>query len=342
MNHSGQSFSALLEAYCAAAFRNKENAQVKGLTDISAGWESTLYSFWLEHGPAAERQTERMVLRLLVGEGADDKARREFQAMRRLYQVGYPVPDVYTLECESSPFGQPFILMEHIDGEQLWPLISNATGQEREQFLTLFCQLFTQLHALDWRPFTSEQAFTNPYHFIDRSLALGRDYLRRFPQNQALEPVFKWLEVHREGMGCPRPSPVHQDFHPANVLVRPDGSAVVIDWTGFAVSDSRFDLAWTLILAYAYEGTAMRDQVLHTYERVSGKKVEQLAGFEVIACLRRLLDVSISLLAGPEQLGMRPEAAAAMQAQLPAHKRVAKLLAERTGSRSAPFESLWS
>ena len=154
-------------------------------------------------------------------------------------------------------------------------------------------------------------------------------------------PIVAWLDERREAVPCRQPALVHGDFHPNNILLREDGAAVVIDWAGLQVADARFDLAWTLVLAYAYESATMRDQVLYTYEQVSGQEVEQLASFEVLACLRRLLGVSISLLAGPEQFGMRPEAIAVMQQQIPIHRRVAELLAERTGNRFAYLESLW-
>jgi aminoglycoside phosphotransferase (APT) family kinase protein len=333
----------LLQAYCTKAFPGRKDITVEAVTDISAGWESTLYSFTLTHGPPENRLREAMVLRLYLGEGAADKARHEFQSLRHLRRAGYPVPEVYTFNAEGSPFGQPFILMEYIDGVQLWSLISKSSREQLPQSLTLFCRLFVQLHALDWRLFSAEpaeQIATNPYHFIDQWLARGRAYLQQFAQIQHMQPVFTWLEAHRDQMACPRPSPVHQDFHPANILVRSDGSAVVIDWTGFAVSDYRLDLAWTLVLAYAYEGAAMRDQILNGYEHLAGAKVEQLALFEVVACLRRLLGVSVSLLSDPQQMGMRPGAAAVMRQQFPIHQRVADLLSERTGIKLPGLETL--
>ena len=47
----------------------------------------------------------------------------------------------------------------------------------------------------------------------------------------ALVHALAWLEKRREAVPCVRPSVVHWDFHPNNILVREDGSAVVIDWT---------------------------------------------------------------------------------------------------------------
>jgi hypothetical protein len=115
----------------------------------------------------------------------------------------------------------------------------------------------------------------------------------------------------------------------------------VVDWTQVDVSDSRFDLAWTLLLVSTYEGRVWYERILHEYERLAGVKVEQLAFFEVFACLKRLYSVVASLTYGPETLGMRPETAAIMLQQLGASKRVYDLLLERTGIKVPEVEELW-
>lgn len=340
MDTQQSDYAALLESYYVQNIPDKEQPTVDTMSDISSGWESVLYSFWLEHGPAADRQRERLVLRLYVGRGAAEKARHEFQAMGQLYRAGYPVPQVFALEEEQSPFGRPFILMEYVQGQELWSLMSKTPRTEWSPLLTLFCQLFVRLHTLDWRPFSQTANNPSPYHTIDRWLEFGRSLPQVNPFGEEFQPVLAWLEARREQMACLRPSPVHQDFHPSNIIVKSDGSAVVIDWTNFSISDFRFDLAWTLMLADAYEGTAVHDGILQTYEQVSGRPVEQIECFEVVACLRRLLDVSTSLSAGPEQLGMRAEATAVIQQQMPAHRRVYSLLVKHTGIHLPSLEKL--
>jgi aminoglycoside phosphotransferase (APT) family kinase protein len=148
------------------------------------------------------------------------------------------------------------------------------------------------------------------------------------------------LDERRDGVACLQPSPIHWDFHPANVLLRKDGSAVVIDWTQVGVSDARFDLAWTLLLAGSQGSMAWRDRILAEYERLVGARVEQLDYFEVVACLKRLGSVIISLTHGPEKLGMRPEAVAMMKQRLDAIRKVYELLVERTGLEVAEAE-IW-
>jgi hypothetical protein len=106
---------------------------------------------------------------------------------------------------------------------------------------------------------------------------------------------------------------------------------VVIDWTGFAVTDFRFDLAWTLLLTFSYSGRSMRDTILSEYERLIVAKVANIELFEVFASTRRIFDVCVSLSEGAQKLGMRPEAIEAMTSQMGATRRVYELLSNRTG-----------
>jgi len=333
-----------LQAYYAAAFPDRQGVQVGGLTRINAGWESDVYAFVAEYGPAGARQRKELILRIYPGNDAYHKSAREFHGMRQLRRAGYPVPGVLLLERECSPFGQPFLLMEKIQGQEMWPSLFRSLPGKQRTLLTLFCELFVQLHDLDRRPFVDDAAGYDvegaPYVLVDRFLSMARSFLMRFSKPDFL-PILEWLEARRGDVPCARPSVVHLDFHPANILLRDDGSAVVLDWTQVGVSDARFDLAWTLLLVGAYEGTAWRERVLREYERLAGNPVEQLGYFDVAACLKRLLSVVVSLSDGAEELGMRPGAEAVMKAQIGALHVVYDLLLERTGIWVAEVERLF-
>jgi aminoglycoside phosphotransferase (APT) family kinase protein len=200
------------------------------------------------------------------------------------------------------------------------------------------------LHALDWRAFVSDMARyegQGPYAFIDQWLSEAHAALERFPPS-GFSRVLQWLEARRDQVPCQRPSPIHWDYHPGNVLLRDDGSAVVIDWTQIGASDSRFDLAWTLLLTSSHQGVEWRGLILKEYERLAGVEVEQIEYFDVAACLKRLGSVAASLTFGPEKLGMRPGAQAHMRRQMPAFKAVYALMLERTGIRVTEVESLFA
>jgi aminoglycoside phosphotransferase (APT) family kinase protein len=337
-----EAIRAQLQAYAEHALPAWPRPEVGKVTRITDGWESELYRFDLEHGPAGARERLGLVLRLYPGDGAAHKAEHEFIGLQRLYQAGYPVPRVYHLALSGSPLGQPFVLMERIEGGLLGPALETGTRGEQARLLTLFCELLARLHRLDWRPFAAEPArleAAGPYVFVEAMLEGARTLVA----NSGLPgfaPVVDWLAAHRAEAACARPAVTHGDFHPANVLLRPDGAAVVIDWPNLAVTDARFDLAWTLMLIQSYVGRALRDTVLAGYEHARGARVENLAYFEVHACGRRLTDVTISLSQGAERRGMRPEAAALMRAQLPAVAAVGEMLYQRTGLRVPEVEAL--
>ncbi|MCP4541115.1 MAG: phosphotransferase [Chloroflexi bacterium] len=341
MNKDMQNY---LHDYYTHIFPNKSGMQVSNLTSISVGWESDIYSFDLEYGPTGERQRKALILRIYPGDDAHEKSAREFHGMSQLYDASYPVPQVLILERENSPFDKPFVIMERIKGQMLWPLLFGSPGEKQQKLLTQFCDLLVQLHALEWRPFVddvSKYDTRDPYILVDRGLTQFRHFLSGFPQSGFL-PVLEWLEVRRDQVPCLRPSPIHWDFHPGNVLLRDDGSMIVVDWTAFDISDSRFDLAWTLLLISTHKDAKWRDIILHEYERLTETPVEQIEYFDVAACTRRLFSVVTSLSEGPEKLGMRPEAVAMMKQQMGAIERVYDLLLERTGIRVTQVEELFA
>jgi len=307
---------------------------IKNATALNVGWESIIYAFDLVPVPERDRQPERLILRIYPGEDARHKAIREFEGIQRLYAVGYPVPAVYLLEQNNSPFSKPFIIMEYIEGEIMWPILDRATPDDAATFLTRFCELFIQLHTLDWHGFVPPQdqpAVQNPYHFVDSYISMLKNMAKSFPALNLFLPVIEWLEARRDGVPCQHPTPVHWDFHPGNLIVQPNGTIKVIDWTQIQVTDPRFDLGWTLLLAGAYSGNDIRTFILEEYQRLSGMRIENLAFFDVANAIKRIASVMISFSAGAEKMGMRPDAIANMRRDFPALRWVYNLMVERTG-----------
>lgn len=333
-----------LQQYYRDHLETKHDVKISNLTNITSGWESDVYAFSLEHGQRSSRATEELVLRLYSGEGASGKSAHEFRSLKRLYEVGFPVPQVHVLETDPSPFGTPFIVMEKINGPTMWSKLESTDETTKAKLITQFCELFVRLHQLDWRPFveeTEQSKYQNPYAFVDEWYGTAQSHLGQYPDS-GFGSVVDWLEKRRELLPCRTPSAAHNDFHPNNVLLRDGVSPIVIDWTGFSVSDARFDLAWTLVLADAYMGSESRDAILQEYERFSGEKADALDCFIAFACVRRLFDVAISLLHGAEKRGMRAEAVSAIKKNRAAHERVHQLLREITGLRVKEVDELLS
>jgi len=329
----------VLEQYLKAKCSDKPALKILRLNKIADGWESDNHVLTVEYGDIS-RTREEWVWRIYSGEGNREKAILEFTSMEKLLAANYPVPRVFLLEADNPPIDRPFIMMEYIQGEVMWRLLDNSSVEKQKQLLDEFCRLYFQLHKLDWKLFNDSLPTGDPYFFIDQWLTEARETIQRFPDFDA-SPFLDWITAHRDVLACERPSPIQQDFHPGNILVRSDGSAMVIDWAHFAVSDFRFDLSWTLVLAHAHGWAGMRDLILQGYERHLGKPVEQIEVFEAIACARRLFDLTISLTFGPEHLGMTTQAIDSIRSYMDAHRRVHRLFVERTGLHVKAFDELF-
>ena len=216
-----------LTAYCARAFPAKQEVQVTNVAHISDGWESDMHAFTLESGPTGARKGEDLILRIYPGEDAQVKSTREFRGMRLLHAAGYPVPRVLVLEhgdrsfgevlpghAQDKPFDRPFVIMERVQGQMMWPQLFGAPVGKQQKLLTLFCKLFVRLHALEWRSFVGShdvplQACLTAYEggdryaLLDREMDRVRPLLARFPVHGFL-PIVEWLDQRRDLVPCQR------------------------------------------------------------------------------------------------------------------------------------------
>jgi aminoglycoside phosphotransferase (APT) family kinase protein len=305
-------------------------ATVTDFSPISDGWETEVFRFTLTHNGSAAG----LILRMYPGQDATAKCPREFETLRKLYEAGYPVPEVLYHTTDAQPTGKPFLIMRLIEGQPLGKLFMTAAPERLPRLMRRFAELFVQLHRLNVYPFipddTPKSELQDPYAFIRSKLRYFQHMLDQH-QRPEFQPVLAWLEAQIERVPCPRLALIHYDFHPFNVLYTPDERAFVIDWGTAEAADYRVDLGWSLMLAASHGQPGQREAMLAEYEAVSGQPVENLDVFEVLACLRRLFSVRVSMNAGAGTLGMRPEAVETMRAQGKFHRIVYDMLVRNTG-----------
>jgi aminoglycoside phosphotransferase (APT) family kinase protein len=330
------------QTYCAGTFPDRKNPRVTDLIKLNSGWECDVYSFTLEAVTIRGPQRENLILRMYPGDDGSEKAVREFTGMNWLYQAGYPVPQVLRFEADVSVLGKPFIIMEKIEGRELGNVFGETSQETARKLHIQACKFFVDLHQLDWRAHVPDfelHDLRHPYFYIDRELIYRWSHIIRFSKKGFL-PLLGWLESRRNLVPCSRASVIHGDFHPHNILMRDDGSLVVIDWTQNQISDFRFDLGWTLCLFNEFGDTAVRLTFLDEYEQQIGCKVEQIEYFEVAACLKKLFGMTVIILEEPEKIGMRPEAREAITQHMDGMQRMYDFQLERTNIRIPEVENL--
>src|SRR5260370_3390100 len=101
-----------LQEFYGSGGTRQGSAGASGVTLLGSGYETDVFAYSV--GLDGDGAGEELVLRVYAGEGAAEKAAREFAAMGRLREAGYSVPRVLILQRDSSPVGRPFLIMERI------------------------------------------------------------------------------------------------------------------------------------------------------------------------------------------------------------------------------------
>jgi aminoglycoside phosphotransferase (APT) family kinase protein len=296
--------------------------EVTTLNDLASGWESLLSVAHLRFAPV-----EKVVLRRYPGRDGRGKSQREAAGMHALHAMGYPVPEVYAAEPDASVLGMPFSVIEYISGDTL-PM-NDAAG---------LSALLSRLHELDASPVAAALGDRIPHgHDGSRGLlTTWRAFMESFP-GTGLDPVFDWLEIHLDAAPVVPTTVTHLDFHPMNVLVHPERGPTVIDWTQVGVGDPRHDVAWTAMLATAYLDEEAARAFVAAYRARRGP-LEGQVWFDVAAYAKRLFSVVVSIVTGPDVMGMNPESAVTI-AQDPSHAVVYERLVDETGIVVPEIES---
>ncbi|MFQ5905849.1 MAG: phosphotransferase family protein [bacterium] len=323
-------------------FPSRENMGVFHLARIGEGWENDVYSFRVGYDEGGERRSEDLILRIYPGDDALEKSFREFNTMRRLHQLDFPVPNVLLLDSDRSPFGKPFVIMEKIDGRLMGDVFFESPRGKRRELITQFCKMLVDLHNLKWEPFVADpSAYTalTPQGFVQQKLSQAQERFHSLGKNE-FDDVLDWLKERTPHIRFGRLSLVHWDYHPWNVLLGGDGAAFVIDWSSAEIPEFRFDLGWTLLLVSTHAHRRLGKAVLREYERIACVRIDHVEYFEVAACLRRLFAVLVSFTDGPTKVGMRPGAEAEIRRHVVPLKRVHALLRRRTGITIPKTEAL--
>jgi aminoglycoside phosphotransferase (APT) family kinase protein len=267
-------------------------ATITHLQAIAGGASRETWAVDVTLDGGAEPATHRLIVRQDMGSSMHPDAlsrAQEFHLLRVASEQGVRVPQVRWLCEDPQVLGQPFFVMERIDGESIGarvvrkPELATARAVLPEQMaaqLALIHRIDPALPAVRDLPQPDEGATA-----VQHALAS----LRR--QVAALD--LHWLEQH-----APEPSArtlVHGDFRIGNVLVGVEGLRGVIDWEFAHLGDPHEDLAWPCVRDWRFGNDALRvggigelEPFLTVYATASGRNVDRAAvrWWEIMGNLR--------------------------------------------------------
>jgi aminoglycoside phosphotransferase (APT) family kinase protein len=262
---------------------------------------------WREGGAP---RTQRFVARVKPGGRGvfpEYDMRLQYRCMEILGATTIPVPRMLWFEEDPSILGQPFYVMERVDGlvpgdnppfaVMGWLAESSAADQARLWRNSL--EVLARLHALDWRRIG--------LGFLDRprygaegfpqQLGYYAEYLpwaKAGTAHPLLDDTFAWLHAHRPAdLG-----PVVLNWGDArisNMMYRDYVPVAVLDWEMACTGPAEVDLAWFWFLCWFLTGGLGienlpgfpdRDGTAAIYESITKRPVRNLDYFEVWAAFR--------------------------------------------------------
>ena len=260
-------------------------AKIEKMISLKSAWTSEIISLQFEN------DTQRYVVKTYGGgKNAQQNILREWSGLNFLYRANYPVPKPILHDLGSET---PYLLMEEIDGQNLWTVYEKASRETQQKLLTSFIRLLFDLHALDSSIAGDPFAAQSTADFIEQEL---REIENRANQNgiENLAPTIAWLHQEKAKVSAENPSILHRDYHPWNVVVDTKDKAYVID-LGWGIGDYRFDLAWlcTLMDRTGLDGFSQVAWI--EYQALRQGEIRDFAYFKVLATLRWLISVIVSL-----------------------------------------------
>lgn len=301
------STSVLLENYLEEAL-GEPRVAVRDFHKISDGSETEVFAFDMR----IRHQRTPLVFRRYVGGGGCLKAASEAHALRCLARSAVPVPRVIAAEPTDKPLGFPFLVEERVEGEQMSSSDLRMPLNQLPPLLHRFVDLFITLHTLDISSLgilaPGRFAYPrSPLDYAERKIEETRARIREFELVE-FQPVLKWLEHRLPKMSCRRPSLLHNDLQPTNILMRGNDVAAILDWSAAEIGDYHADLASSALWGSTSSMPTLRETFLMAYADRRPFNKDTLLAYEVLVACRSLVNLAIVLKYGEEPVGLRRDA----------------------------------
>jgi aminoglycoside phosphotransferase (APT) family kinase protein len=230
----------------------------------------------------------------------------QYNMMKALADTRVPVPQMYWLEEDPAPLGNPFYVMERLDGQvpsdsppyhsEGW--LFDATPEDRERLWNSGLDAMSEVHKLDWRK--PEFAFLKALPPGQTSIQAQIDYWESFMDwglDRSRYPLintgFSWLVAHQ-----PPEAEVAicwGDARISNQIFQDHETIAVIDWEMVFVGNPVADLAWFITLDRVLtegiglerlNGVPGKAASIARWERNVGRPANDYAYYEIFAAWR--------------------------------------------------------
>ena len=231
----------------------------------------------------------------------------QFGILSALAPTDVPVPAVYWNEQSGDVIGDPFYLMERIEGRA--PADNppyNASGwvaelepDDRAAMWRSYLDVLAALRLLDPQALglgflAKPELAAEP---LEQELVYYENYLEWIfagREHPTVSVSLPWLKANRPKEASP-PALSWGDARIGNMLFRANRCVAVLDWEMARLGDPMMDLGWGLFLdRYHSEGNGIprlpgfpaREKTIALYEEITGARVHDIEYYELLAGMR--------------------------------------------------------
>jgi len=225
-----------------------------------------------------------------------ERCLKEFQVLKSLERVGFPVPRAYLCERDPNVLGNPFIIMQKEERTK------NNTFN-----IDCFAKNLAHLHSLDV-PTLGIDALKAPedtFAFARRSLLYFKTIMNLSSRHSKglkkdFEFVISWLESNVSKNRCLNYCLLHGDYRARlNTFLTQGSRIVVLDWESAEIGDPAYDVGYTYARTRADFGEKTADRFVQEYVRhFDGDIAERLLFYKLVGHMR-LAILHSSVLSNP-------------------------------------------
>jgi len=234
----------------------------------------------------------------------DEGIVREWRIIEALGGTDVPHTEAIAVCSDQDVLGRTFYLMGYVDGwspmnTDGWPAPFDTDVAARQGLAYELVEGIARLSQVDWRAKGLDD-LGRPDGFHERQVERWTRFVERIKGRDlpGFDVAAAWLREHKPIDYIP--GIMHGDYQFANVMFRHGGPArlaAIVDWEMGTVGDPKLDLAWVVqgwpedteapadAFASYVDMTGMppRDAILDRYAEVSGRQVDDIDYYVVLA-----------------------------------------------------------
>ena len=276
--------------YISTKMPHASGLRLEGVERVAVGWSHETWLFdahWKENGQA---KSQGLCLRRDPGNALlrhFSDLETQFRVLKSLEPTPLPTPAPYWYESDVNILGNPFLVMQKVDGSCPSPWGSSgrrfyAEAAARGMLPQSFTSALATLHTVDWKTaglsFLGVPGTGNEFalHEVQKWCELVE--LSQQEPHPILVDLIEWLKANAPE--TERLSLVHGAYRTGNLLIHNDEISAVLDWELEVIGDPMYDVAYVLT-DLNREGSDLlshlvdREAFLRDYERATGILVDE-------------------------------------------------------------------